>query len=159
LKPYRIILREKDLTESEYFTLTEKVLDICKKYDVQLCCHKFVNVALELGVKAIHLPMENLKNMTPKEKGFFQEIGASTHSVEQAVTAENLGATYITVSHIFPTKCKANLPPKGLDLIKDVKRNVAVPVYALGGINENNAELCIQAGADGVCIMSGFMEG
>ena len=67
------------------------------------------------------------------------------------------GATYLTAGHVFLTDCKKGVPARGLDFLADVCRAVNVPVYAIGGINDKNAGDCIQAGAAGVCMMSGYM--
>lgn len=69
----------------------------------------------------------------------------------------NLGATYITAGHIFATDCKKGVPPRGLDFLSSVCSFVNIPVYAIGGISPVNAQKAIDAGAEGVCIMSGLM--
>ena len=71
--------------------------------------------------------------------------------------AEKLGCTYITAGHVFATDCKKGLPPRGLSFLKEVCYSVTIPVYAIGGIDENNMEAVRQAGAAGGCMMSGFM--
>jgi thiamine-phosphate pyrophosphorylase len=84
-------------------------------------------------------------------------IGASCHSVEEALEAENLHCSYITAGHIFSTDCKKGVAPRGLNFLSDVCNNVSIPVYAIGGINQSNMKAVQNAGANGVCIMSGFM--
>ena len=84
-------------------------------------------------------------------------IGTSVHSAEDAIYAMKHGAAYVTAGHVFATDCKKGLEPRGLHFLKDVCCNVDIPVYAIGGINENNMESCIKAGAAGVCMMSGYM--
>jgi thiamine-phosphate pyrophosphorylase len=94
-----------------------------------------------------------------KARNSFRYLGASCHSVEDAVKAERLGCTYITAGHIFATDCKKGVPPRGLEFLKEVCESIDIPVYAIGGINSENMNLTIEAGAKGVCIMSGFMRG
>ena len=72
---------------------------------------------------------------TDNYQQFFKVIGTSVHSVEDAIKAEQLGATYMTAGHIFATDCKKGLPPRGLDFLKNVCDAVEIPVYAIGGIN------------------------
>jgi thiamine-phosphate pyrophosphorylase len=151
-----IILREKDLTKTEYKELAEKVLAICEEYHTTCILHYFYDVAMELGWKNIHLPMNILVELAPEERGYFNILGASTHSVEEAITAEKLGATYVTASHIFETNCKAGLAPKGLSFLTQVVNSVSIPVYALGGIHKPQVLFCIEAGASGVCMMSDY---
>lgn len=149
-----LILREKDLTESAYENLAKQVL---KEAGERCVLHSFIDVAIRLGCRKIHLPMEAFLKMTPKQKACFSMIGVSTHTVEEALLAEKNKADYITASHIFPTDCKKGLPPKGLVYLKAVCQKVQIPVYALGGISKENIKDCINAGADGVCMMKTYM--
>ena len=156
-RPAGIILREKDLPEEEYSTLAKQVLELCKAYEVPCMLHSFIDVAMELGADAIHLPLPILRKMTEEQKKHFKILGASCHSVEEAKEAEQLGCTYIIAGHIFATDCKKGLPGRGLDFLKSVCGQVVIPVYAIGGIDSNNIEMVRNAGANGACMMSGLM--
>ena len=96
--------------------------------------------------------------MTEAQKAQFKEIGASCHSVEDALEAVRLGSTYLTAGHIFDTDCKKGLPGRGLDFLRAVCENVSVPVYGIGGINCENLVDVRKAGAKGACVMSGAMQ-
>ncbi len=154
-----VILREKDLPEEEYERLAEKVLAVCERYGIQCILHSFINVAKRLDHPYIHLPMPLFLDLEGKEKAYFQRIGVSTHTVEEAKLAEKLGADYITASHIFTTECKIGMEPRGLDYLRKVVNAVDIEVYALGGIHPDNVLLCVEAGADGICMMSEYMKG
>ena len=150
-----VILREKDLTETEYEELAVKVIDLCSRYGVVCMLHSFFGVALKLGHPYIHVTMEQARSLDVSD---FIEVGVSTHSVDEAVEAVRLGATYITASHIFETKCKEGLRPRGIRYLTEVTEAVSIPVYALGGIIQSNVSDCIRAGAAGVCMMSEYMK-
>ena len=154
------ILREKDLTEKEYRELAEQVISVCEKHSADCILHTFWKVAAELGHKKIHLPLFILERDYEKIKNAgFDTIGCSCHSIEEAVKAVNLGATYITASHIYPTDCKKGLAPRGLEFLKNICDHMEIPVYALGGLKTDCSqfeELAL-AGADGACLMSGLM--
>lgn len=152
-----ILLREKDLPESGYKSMAAEVLHICRKYHAPCILHSFPEAAIELGAEAIHLPFSVLKNMAEEQKRNFKEIGASCHSTQEAVEAQMLGCTYLTAGHIFETDCKKGMPGRGLDFLKDVVRSVQIPVYAIGGINAQNAAEIRRTGAKGVCVMSSAM--
>ena len=185
----RSCLGKKDMPEAEYLSLARDVTALCKEYDVQCILHSFINVALELNHPYIHLPLPILekyaaapcqhfmpdvistlshKNAADYQQ-FFKVIGTSVHSVEDAIKAEQLGATYMTAGHIFATDCKKGLPPRGLDFLKNVCDTVQIPVYAIGGINIASSEgddstlnvprlkEVMECGAAGGCIMSGMM--
>ncbi len=153
-----MILREKDLCEREYCDLAEKFTEICKKHKVEAILHTYVDVAIKLGVRSIHLPLPVFKDLSDEKKSFFCKIGVSCHSVEDALEAEKLGAFYITFGHVFATDCKKGLEPRGLDALKNVCKAVKIPVYAIGGINCENIGLVFKNGARGACVMSGFMK-
>lgn len=156
-KPYALILREKDLSESEYEKLAEQVMKLCEGSGTRLILHNFCDVAKRLGAEGLHMPLAAFLNMAKEDKKSFQCLGVSTHSVEDALLAEKNGAAYITAGHVFATDCKKGVPPRGLSFLHEVCEAVSIPVYAIGGINEENVALCADQGAAGVCLMSGYM--
>ena len=151
-----LVLREKDLSEDEYEVLAREVIKKCDKYGIECILHNFIDVAIRLDYKRIHLPLQVLQKKKDKIE-FFEKIGVSTHSVEEAVLAERLGADYITAGHVFETDCKKGIKPRGVEFLNKVCNSVDIDVYALGGINGKNMDQALRAGADGVCLMSGFM--
>lgn len=157
-KPAFVVLREKDLPPDVYKELAKAVLEICENAGVMCILHYFYKEAISLGIRRIHLPLHIFEQMTDSEKSFFDIIGVSTHSVEDAKRAQELGASYITAGHVFVTDCKKGLAPRGLGFLKEVCGSVEIDVYAIGGISEKNMDECIKAGAKGVCMMSGFMK-
>ncbi|MBO4699678.1 thiamine phosphate synthase [bacterium] len=153
-----VILREKDLSEAEYRSLAEKFVAVCRKHRVEAVLHSFAGVAVELGIPAVHLPLDAFRHLDEEKRKFFKKIGVSCHSVSDAVEAEKLGAAYVTFGHVFATDCKKGLEPRGLDALKSVCSSVKIPVYAIGGINSGNIKLVFESGAECACIMSGFMK-
>ena len=157
--PRALILREKDLSEHEYELLAEQVLEICGTHDVPCILHTYTEVARNLGCSRIHLPLP-LFRTEASSLGDFSLVGTSVHSVEDAIEAEKLGASYLTAGHIYVTDCKKGLPPRGTGFLREVCLQVSVPVYAIGGIHldENQMKEIIDSGAAGGCIMSGMMQ-
>src|SRR5574344_1169039 len=153
-----IILREKDLSTDEYYTLADQVNNICIGKGKECIIHSFKDVAKKLNNHSIHLSINDIKELSQEEKKYFNQIGVSVHSTEDARLAESLGATYIIAGHIFQTDCKKNLSPRGLEFLKEVSQSVHIPVYAIGGISENNYLDCMKSGASGVCMMSTLMQ-
>ena len=101
--------------------------------------------------------IELLEN--PKVVSDFHTVGTSIHSVSEAVEAEKLGTSYLTAGHIYVTDCKKGLPPRGLPFLQNVCQAVQIPVYGIGGIKIDEAQLheLKNAGAAGGCVMSGMM--
>ncbi len=156
-KPAGILLREKDLTPSEYKALAVQVMALCRRQGIPCILHTFAETARELGAQAIHLPLPLLRGMSPAEKAGFSSIGASCHSVEEALEAQALGATYLIAGHVFETSCKAGLPGRGLDFLAQVCSAVSLPVWAIGGIGPETLPPVLAAGARGGCVRSGLM--
>ena len=158
LQPKALILREKDLSEEEYTVLARKVLKICNEYNVLCILHSFPFAAADLGCRALHLPLHLLEQYQGNLSDF-DIIGSSVHSPEEAVKAQDMGATYLTAGHVFETDCKKGLAPRGLDFLKETVNAVSVPVYGIGGIKIDKDQLdqLLSCGAAGGCVMSGMM--
>lgn len=157
-RPKAIILREKDMDENEYTSLSKEIISICKEHDVTCILHSFTATAITLGHDKIHLPLPLLRSLTPEQKKIFSLIGTSCHSINEAKEAQKLGADYIIAGHIFSTDCKKDLKPRGTEFLKEIIDNVSVPVYAIGGISPGNINMVRKCGTSGVCVMSGFMK-
>ena len=167
LKNFEIVtltLREKDLDKNEYLNLVEKIYPICKKYRIDLILHQNYDLNLDekYNIGGIHLSYEIFKSLNKniREKLIkkYKRIGVSIHSLEEAKDVENLGATYVVAGHIFETDCKKGLEPRGLNFIKELSSILTIPIFAIGGINEENSNLVLNSGAFGVCMMSSLME-
>jgi len=156
-KPSKIILREKDLSENQYKTLARRCKTICDKNGIDFAINKFINTAKEINVKNIHLSINDLKNNFSALIDF-NCVGVSVHSLQEAKEAENYGANYIIAGHIFTTDCKKNIPPRGISFLKEICKNVKIPVYAIGGIHSKNIYEIAETTANGICLMSSLMK-
>lgn len=144
------ILREKDCTAPEY----QKMAEYAKSITDNFIIHSHIDLAKKMSHKKIHLTMNDfLKN----DVSDFDLVGVSVHSLDEAKECAKRGAHYVIFSHIFETDCKKGLRPKGIKELRRVCKEVSIPVYALGGINENNINSVTMAGASGMCAMSLFM--
>ena len=155
--PAGIILREKDMKPEDYKELAAAVMEISEQHGVRCILHSFPDVAISLHADAIHLPLHLLRELSQEHKAHFRVLGASCHSVEDALEAQALGCTYITAGHVFETDCKKGLPGRGLDFLRNVCAAVEIPVYGIGGIDSDNIALVRNAGANGACLMSSLM--
>jgi len=155
-KPDAIMLREKDLSISEYENLAVKVKGICNEHQIRLIINQNIDIAAKLNLSYIHLSISDLKRYQDKIQKF-DHIGVSVHSVPEAKEAQELGASYLIAGHIFPTDCKKDVPPRGLLFLKEVCDSVEIPVYAIGGITKDLVKDVVNVGAKGICVMSQFM--
>ena len=154
--PYAIVLREKDLSESEYEALARDCLRICQKHAVPLNLNSQIAVAQRIGCDGIHLPFHLLLQHN-NEWEDFSRVGVSLHSPEEAAQLTDTPATYVQAGHVFPTDCKAGVPPRGLSFLRAVCQATDLPVFGIGGITAERYPAVVQTGAAGACIMSGLM--
>ena len=158
-----LTLREKDLYKNEYLKLVEKIYPICQKYRIDLILHQNYDLRLDnkYNVEGLHLSYNTFKSLNKNIREElikkYKKIGVSIHSIDEAKEVENLGATYIVAGHIFKTDCKKDLEPRGLEFIQELSSALIIPIFAIGGINQENSHLVINSGAFGVCMMSSLM--
>ena len=159
-----LTLREKDLDKNEYLKLVGKIYPICQKYKIDLILHQNYDLNLDekYNIGGIHLSYEIFKSLNKNIREElikkYKKIGVSIHSIDEAKEVEMLGATYIVAGHIFVTECKKDLKPRGLNFIKNLSSILTIPIFAIGGINQENSNLVINSGAFGVCMMSSLMK-
>ena len=167
LKNFEIValtLREKDLNKNEYLKLIEEIYPICQKYKINLILHQNYDLNLDekYMIEGLHLSYEIFKSLNKNiREGLikkYKRIGVSIHSLVEAKEVENLGASYIVAGHIFETDCKKGLEPRGLKFVEDLSSVLTIPIFAIGGIDENNSQSVIDSGAFLVCMMSSLMK-
>ena len=111
-----------------------------------------LDVALAAGAGGVHLggqsmPVSTVRQVAPRPF----VIGASCHSLGEAIAAESAGADYLLLGPVFETPSKLKYgPPLGLDELRRVNAQIRIPVLALGGITVERVRPCLEAGAAGV---------
>lgn len=159
LRPQAVILRAKSLDKAAYRTLALQAQQSCEAAGIPLILHSDWQLAHDLGISMLHLPLALLRQISEYERAYFTWLSTSVHSVGEAQEAQALGATVLIAGHIYTTLCKAGLAPRGLGFLQNVCSAVNLPVYAIGGISfdaSQHAELQAN-GARGACVMSAYM--
>lgn len=159
LRPQAVILRAKSLDKAAYRTLALQAQQSCEAAGIALILHSDWQLAREIGISMLHLPLALLQQISEYERAYFTWLSTSVHSVGEAQEAQALGATVLIAGHIYTTQCKAGLAPRGLCFLQAVCNAVSLPVYAIGGIGFDAAQHAeLQAnGARGACVMSAYM--
>jgi thiamine-phosphate pyrophosphorylase len=149
-------LREKTCSTREFIAEARAVRDFLKSRGVPLIINDRVDVALAVGADGVHLGQGDMLLAEARAiLGESKVIGISAESLRDAVEAENAGADYLGVSPIFATPTKTDTAaPLGLEGLRAIRREVRLPLVAIGGLNAGNAAAVIAAGADGVAVVS-----
>ena len=146
----KIILREKDLNDEDYKKLYYKVKELAP--NTEIIINSKLKVFNEVNEKTIQLSFNDFMALGEVD----YNVGVSVHNVEEGKLAYSKGAKYILASHIFETKCKEGLEPKGVEFISELRKYVNCDIIALGGINSDNYMKVIEGGANGIAVMSLF---
>jgi len=152
--------REKEISRREIYEESIRLRKITKEFNAVFIVNDHADIALAVDADGVHLGQDDLPlKEARKIMGSDRIIGISTHSLEQAMDAEEGGADYIGFGPVFHTITKDAGIPKGIDMLKEVKRQIHIPVVAIGGINLENIRSVLSSGADAVAVASAILKG
>jgi thiamine-phosphate pyrophosphorylase len=146
-------LREKQISKREYFRLAQQVRALVPR-DVLLICNDHLDVALAVDADGVHLGNNDLPLEAARELAPHLLIGASTHSLQQALTAQELGADYVNIGPIFSTATKASGRFLGPEAIGRIGPRLEIPFTVMGGIKGSNIEQVLQQGARRIAVVT-----
>ena len=118
-----------------------------------------MDIALACGADGVHLGQDDLPlQQARKILGKNRIIGISVSNAKEAEEAEREGADYVGLGPIFPTQSKQTpLSPLGIKGLRKVRRAIRIPILAIGGINARNSVGLLEAGADGIAVISAIL--
>jgi thiamine-phosphate pyrophosphorylase len=141
----------------EKFALAKELQGICKEHDIPFIVNDDIDLAMEIGADGVHIGQEDAAVRAVREKiGEKKILGVSVHSPEEAMLAIKEGADYFGIGPVFPTKTKADAKPsRGTTLIEALRKDGwEIPIVGIGGISIENACSVVQAGADGISVIT-----
>lgn len=146
--------RNKDGSTRQAYEEARKLRSLCKR--ALFLVNDRLDIALAVGADGVHLGNDDLPYAVARRMlGKNKIIGLTVHNLKEARQAQRLGADYVGIAPVFATKTKKDAGrPAGVRLIKQIRRQVPIPIIAIGGINLSNAAEVIAAGADGLCAIS-----
>ena len=149
--------RCKDLSTQQMIDEAEKLRSMTQR--VLFLINDYIDVALAVDADGVHLGQNDIGcDYARKILGNYKKIGISVTTVEQAKLAQEQGADYLGVGPIFATETKTDAgKPLGVEIIKQIKSAVALPVVAIGGMTLDNAAEAIAAGADSISAISAVL--
>jgi thiamine-phosphate pyrophosphorylase len=144
-------LREK-LTEAKSF-LEDALLvrKITQKFNIPFIVNDRLDIAFAVNADGVHLGETDIPIQYAKKLFSGKIIGSSANTVEKAQNAEKMGADYLGVGCLFPSKT-ASKPIIPLNILSKIKSTVHIPVLGIGGITLNNIAQVLSTKVDGICV-------
>ncbi len=151
-------MRDKLRDKGQTLPLARAMKELCAEYNALLIVNDHADLAAVVDADGLHvgqgdLPVAEARRILRPQ----QIIGRSNHLFEEALESQAQGADHVAVGAVYGTTTKASIrrrAPIGPDAVRRVKEVVNVPVVAIGGINEENVEPVVKAGADAICVTS-----
>lgn len=146
-------VREKEMQDRELLDYLRMIREITRDCDVLLIVNDRPDLAVLCDADGVHVGQEELRVAEARRiVGSEILVGVSTHDLEQAREAVMDGADYLGVGPVFPSSTKQFAEFAGLKFVAEVAREVALPWYAIGGINETNIGELRAAGAERIAV-------
>ena len=152
-------LRDKGASTKELYETAYELRRLTSRYGAKLIVNDRVDVALSVDADGVHigsdsLPLYKVRRLLGERK----LIGVSCHNQGQAITAQEMGADFVTFGPVYYTSSKASYgEPVGLERLRLVTEMLQIPVFALGGINLENCAEAVSCGVRGVALISGII--
>lgn len=148
-------LRSKSLSDAALFRVGVKLRELTRRYRKLFIVNDRIDLTLALDADGVHLGQDDLPLEAARKliRDSSKIIGQSTHSLAQALRAQEQEADYIGVGPVFSTPTKPSYEPVGLDLVREAARKIRIPFVAIGGIDAGNIEQVLEAGATRVAVV------
>lgn len=154
-----IQLRGKNASIPELIQLSAELHELTATSSTPLILNDYAEIARRVPVEGVHVGQDDDNVSLARQKaGRPILIGKSTHSLEQARAAQGEGADYIGFGPIFATPTKPDYTPIGLEPIRRVHEELSLPIFCIGGINIDNLQSVIDAGAKRVVMVSALLK-
>jgi thiamine-phosphate pyrophosphorylase len=153
-------LREKGgLSSKELYETAYEMRRLTSRYGAKLIINDRVDIALAVDADGIHIGNQSLPIYKARRLlGERRLIGVSCHNQVQAITAQEMGADFITFGPVFYTPSKAPYgAPVGVEKLRQVTEMLQIPVFALGGINLENCAEVVSCHVRGIALISAVL--
>ncbi len=158
-----IQLRAKNSSLDEIRRMAEAILPVTRSANVGLVINDHLDIARQVGAEFYHLGQEDFFDIGHQHvselriANYELRIGLSTHAPEQAKRALAAGPDYIAIGPVYATGTKPAAKPVTLDYVRWAVENVSIPWFAIGGINLQNLDDVLAAGARRICVVSAIL--
>ncbi|GLJ01488.1 MULTISPECIES: thiamine phosphate synthase [Bacillus] len=151
---------EKVLQGEEKKQLARQIQALCQEANVPFIVNDDVQLAIDLDADGVHVGQEDTNAKHVRQRIGNKILGVSTHNLDEVKQAMKDGADYVGMGPVYPTETKKDTRSvQGVSLITEVRRHgLQIPIVGIGGITYDNAAPVIQAGADGISIISAISQ-
>ena len=130
---------------------------LCQDYHTPFIINDDLELAQEINADGIHLGKDDIDITTARQALGKKIIGVSCYNdLDRAISAEHNTADYIAFGSFFPSITKPAAVRADVELLKQAKRQLTIPIVAIGGITPENGRQLVNAGADYLAVISGL---
>jgi thiamine-phosphate pyrophosphorylase len=149
--------RDKKHAAVERTRQASELAKLCRQQGALFIVNDDVTLAKEIQADGVHLGREDASLAQARAQlGPQAIIGVSCYNeLARAETAEKQGADYVAFGRFFPSRTKPQAVQAGLELLREAKRKLHIPIVAIGGITPENGAALIAAGADALAVIEG----
>ncbi len=160
IKGGAVLVQYRDKNPLDAVFLASELVKICHQHQVPLIINDDVELAAKVGADGVHIGKEDGAIAQARRRlGADAIIGVSCYNfVEQALDAQNQGATYVAFGRFFPSTSKPLAAPAQIETLRQAKRLLTLPIVAIGGILPENGAPLLAAGADFLAVIGGLFE-
>ncbi len=160
IKGGAVLVQYRDKNPLDAVFLASELVKICHQHQVPLIINDDVELAAKVGADGVHIGKEDGAIAQARRRlGADAIIGVSCYNfVEQALDAQNQGATYVAFGRFFPSTSKPLAAPAQIETLRQAKLLLTIPLVAIGGILPENGAPLLAAGADFLAVIGGLFE-
>ncbi|MFO7869987.1 MAG: thiamine phosphate synthase [Kiritimatiellia bacterium] len=148
-------VREKEMTARELTDLSRRIRKMTRRSGALLIVNDRLDAALAAEADGVHLGTDDLPVKEARRLAPDLVIGASTHSVDEAVRAQEDGASYVNIGPLFPTATKEYAGRcLGMEGLREISSHVKIPFTVMGGIRKEHVPSLLAAGARTIAVVS-----
>jgi thiamine-phosphate diphosphorylase len=148
-------LRSSQVSGRHFHDLASELVSVQSETGCWLIVNDRVDIAAAVGAWGIQLASHSLRVPEARAVAPAIPIGISVHTLEEAIAAENAGASWCVAGTVFETPSHAGREGAKIPFIEDVANAVSVPIIAIGGVRPEHVPLLKVAGAYGVATIRG----
>jgi thiamine-phosphate pyrophosphorylase len=151
--------RDKTAEDGDRFRMAQRLRSLCQDYDALFLVNDRVDLAIAVDADGVHLGQQDLPIAVARQLlGPYRIIGCSTTSPQEMQRAIQAGADYIGVGPVYATPTKPGKAAAGLEYVQYALEHASIPWFAIGGIDTNNIQEVLEAGAERIAVVRAIME-